>query len=71
MINAHINKIKVINNLEKLFTKKHVNKIIKFMKLDKKNYSENINLILIKDFGKIKSDFQISSKNLKNYLLKN
>ena len=70
-INNHINKIKTVNNLEKLFKKKHINKIIKFMKSDKKNNSDKINLILIKDFGKIKTDFQITSTKLKSYLLKN
>ena len=38
------------------------------MKSDKKNNSNNINLILIKDFGKIMTDFQISSSNLKKYI---
>ena len=71
LINNHINKIKTVNNLEKLFKKKHINKIIKFMKSDKKNNSDKINLILIKDFGKIKTDFQITSTKLKGYLLKN
>ena len=71
LINNHINKIKSVNNLEKLFKKKHINKIIKFMKSDKKNNSDKINLILIKDFGKIKTNFQITSKKLKTYLLKN
>ena len=41
------------------------------MKSDKKNNSDKINLILIKDFGKIKTDFQITSTKLKSYLLKN
>ena len=40
------------------------------MKSDKKNKSEKINLILIKDFGKIKTDFHIDPKKLKNYLYK-
>ena len=41
------------------------------MKSDKKNNSEKINLILMKDFGRIKTDFQINPLKLKNYLLKN
>ena len=39
------------------------------MKSDKKNNSEKINLILIKDFGKIKIDFQINPLILKRYIL--
>ena len=54
-----------INNL---FKKKHVTKIMNYMKSDKKNNSNNINLILIKDFGKIIIDFQISPSNLKKYI---
>ena len=54
--------------IEKLFKKKHVSKIINYMRSDKKNNSNNINLILIKDFGKIIVDFQISPSNLKKYI---
>ena len=54
--------------IKKFFKKKHANKILNFMKSDKKNNSNNINLILIKDFGKIKIDFQINSSNLKKYI---
>ena len=68
IITKHINKIDTIKRLEKLFNKKQINKIIYFMKSDKKNKSEKINLILIKDFGKIKTDFHIDPKKLKNYL---
>ena len=54
--------------IEKLFKKKHVSKIMNYMRSDKKNNSSNINLILIKDFGKIIVDFQISPTNLKKYI---
>ena len=39
------------------------------MKSDKKNKSNKINIILIKDFGKIKTDFQINADKLKKFLL--
>ncbi len=71
IINNHIKKIKILNNLEKLFRKKHINKIINFMKSDKKNSSEKINLILIKDFGKIETNFQIIPSKLKKFLFEN
>ncbi len=64
----HINKIGMIPEIKKLFKKKHVPKIVNYMKIDKKNNSNNINLILIKDFGKIIVDFQISPSNLKKYI---
>ena len=38
------------------------------MKLDKKNISSKINLILLKDFGKIETHFQIDHFVLKKFL---
>ena len=64
----HINRIGLKQKIKKLFKKKHIPKIVNFMKSDKKNSSNNINLILIKDFGKIIVDFQISPSNLKRYI---
>ncbi len=64
----HINKIGMKPKIEKLFKKKHVSKIMNYMRSDKKNNSNNINLILIKDFGKIIVDFQISPSDLKKYI---
>jgi 3-dehydroquinate synthetase len=39
-------------NIKKYFKKKDVNKIISFMKKDKKNFSSKLNLILLKRVGK-------------------
>ena len=64
----HINRIRMKPKIEKLFKKKHVTKIMNYMRSDKKNNSNNINLILVKDFGKIIIDFQINPTNLKKYL---
>ena len=64
----HINKIEMKPKIEKLFKKKHASKIMNYMRSDKKNNSNNINLILIKDFGKIIVDFQISPSHLKKYI---
>ena len=60
-------------NMSKFFKKKEINKIIYFMKKDKKNLNEKINLILLKKIGKtIKPNtFNISSHALKNFLVKN
>ena len=38
--------------IEKIFKKQEINKIIHFMKKDKKNLNEKINLILLKKIGK-------------------
>ena len=64
----HINKIGMKPKIEKLFKKKHISKIMNYMRSDKKNNSNNINLILIKDFGKIIVDFQIRPSDLKKYI---
>ena len=39
------------------------------MKSDKKNNSKDINLILIQNFGKIKTNYQISENSLKKFLI--
>ncbi len=65
---SHINRIEMKPKIKTLFKKKHVSKIMNYMKSDKKNNSNKINLILIKDFGKIIVDFQIIPSNLKKYI---
>ena len=57
-----------INNY---FNKKHATKILNFMRNDKKNNSNKINLILIQDFGKIIIDYQIASSTLKKFISNN
>ena len=68
LIIKHIDRLCLRKKYNELFKTHNLNKIIKFMKSDKKNNSNGINLILMKDFGKIKIDFQISEKNLKKFL---
>ncbi len=67
----HIHRIGMNSKILNLFKKKDAGKILSFMKSDKKNNSQNINLILIKDFGSIKLDFQINYSSLKKYLSMN
>tara|TARA_Y100000590_G_scaffold402704_1_gene488684 strand:- start:2641 stop:3747 length:1107 start_codon:yes stop_codon:yes gene_type:complete len=69
LINNHIKKIKLPFQNKKLIKIKDIEKIIFFMKSDKKNYSKKINLILMHDFGKIKTNFQITDINLKKFLI--
>ena len=68
-VKNHLNKIPLKKNFKNLFKIKEVNKIISFMKSDKKNISKKINVILIKDFGKIKLNFHINYFILKKFLL--
>tara|TARA_Y100000590_G_scaffold316102_2_gene357479 strand:- start:57 stop:1160 length:1104 start_codon:yes stop_codon:yes gene_type:complete len=67
----HIDKIGMSQKISNFFKKKHTSKILNYMKNDKKNNSNNINLILIKNFGKIKIDFQINYLSLKKYISNN
>ena len=51
LIESHIKELKY-HNLKKYFNKKSVKTIVNFMARDKKNYSKNINLILLKRVSK-------------------
>ena len=66
----HINYLKFPSHLKYYFKKKHVSKIIKYMKSDKKNNSSKINLILIKKIGKIMSGSRFSESIIKKFLVK-
>ena len=69
LITDHLNKIPLNKSFKELFKKKDINKIISFMKSDKKNNSEYINIIVIKNFGKIKINYQINHYSIKKFLL--
>jgi len=69
LIINHIAKIPLNKSFKKLFKKKDIYKIISFMKSDKKNNSKNINIILIKNFGEIKINYQISQTELRKFLI--
>ena len=62
LIVSHINHLNLSKNLKKFFSKKNIDSILNFMKSDKKNNSNNINLILLKNIGKpvINSNIKIS-----------
>ena len=69
LIKEHIDMLDLKKKFNKLFKPNNLNNIIAFMKSDKKNNSKKINLILMKDFGKIEKNFQISEFKLKKFLL--
>ena len=50
-------------NINKIFRKKDLKKIIYFMKKDKKNINEKINLILLNKIGKTTLPKEISLKS--------
>ncbi len=68
-IKKHLKKIPLKKNFKNIFNKKDVSKIISFMKSDKKNTSKKINIILIKNFGQIKTNYQFDQNTLKQFLI--
>jgi len=62
-IKKHYNNLKLLTSIKKIFKKNEINKIIYFMKKDKKNIDEKINLILLKKIGKTTKPGQIALKN--------
>ena len=70
LINNHINKIEIKNKYKDLFNKRKITSILNFMKSDKKNKSDSINLILIRNFGKLNLNYQAKSGELNKFLFK-
>ena len=62
----------LIKNFTSYFSNKSMNKIVDYMKIDKKNYDDKINLILIKRIGKTTKpgSFRIKPQKLKADLKK-
>ena len=69
-ISNHINNLKLSLNLNHYFKKKDINSLIKYMKLDKKNSSSDINLILIKKIGKVILNSTFKEKKIKKFFNK-
>ena len=67
MILSHLTKLK-FNNLNNFFKMKDLNKIIKFMTVDKKNTSKKINFITLKKIGIVNINNQINSSFIKNFI---
>ena len=65
----HYLKANLPNNIKKYFSKKDINKIIKFMKNDKKNISNDINLILLNNIGKVNYKNIFYTSKLKQFFL--
>ena len=58
--------------MSKVFKKNEIKKIVNFMKKDKKNLDEKINLVLIKKIGKATTlDTSINADKLKKFLIEN
>ena len=62
-IKKHYLSLNLPISISKIFKKNEINKIIYFMKKDKKNINENINLILLNKIGKTTRPGEISLKS--------
>jgi len=74
LIENHLNKLGLPNNINKFFSIRHLNKILSFMKKDKKNNTNKINLVLLKKIGapiyKLQFDVEKIHFFLRNELIK-
>ena len=70
LIKKHYLNLKLPMNINKIFKKNEINKIIYFMKKDKKNVDEKINLILLNKIGKTTKpkEFSLKSDEIRNFL---
>jgi len=64
----HIESLNLKINIRKFFEKKDIKKIINFMKLDKKNNSQRINLILLKKIGKAEINLNFKINKIYSFL---
>ena len=68
-ISKHINKINNKFYLRNYFKIKSIDKIIKFMATDKKNFDDKVNLVLIKKIGNVSFNYKFSQKKIKEFFL--
>ena len=69
-ITEHIKQLNFKFIKKKFFNVKNIEKIINFMKMDKKNKSSKINLILIKKIGNPKINMNYSADKIRSFLKK-
>ena len=68
LIKKHYINLNLNINIKKVFKKSEISKIVHFMKKDKKNTSEKINLILLKKIGKKPKRISMDSNQIKKFL---
>ena len=61
---GHYKKFKLPVNLNKIYSKKNISKILSFMMKDKKNNNNKINLVLLKKIGKVNYNCQFNDSRL-------
>ena len=70
IITSHIKNFNLPNDIKKYFSLKDAKKILSFMVNDKKNNTNEINLILLKKIGSPLIDKRFNKKKLKIFLNK-
>ena len=68
LIENHLNKLNLPRNINKFFSIKNLNKILSFMKKDKKNITNKVSLILLKKIGSPVHKFQFDEKKISLFL---
>tara|TARA_B100000787_G_scaffold160731_1_gene139965 strand:- start:312 stop:1418 length:1107 start_codon:yes stop_codon:yes gene_type:complete len=70
VIENHLNKLNLPRNINKIFSIKNLNEILSFMKKDKKNNMNKINLVLLKKIGSPIYKLQFDEKKILLFLRK-
>ena len=70
LIENHLNKLSLPKNINKFFSIKNLSKILYFMKKDKKNNTNKINLVLLKKIGSPIYKQQFDEKKINLFLKK-
>ena len=70
LIKSHLIKFQLPRNINNNFKKKNLNQIISFMKKDKKNNNQKINLVLLKKIGTPNYNLEFQNKELYSFLKK-
>ena len=70
LIENHLNRLSLPRDIKKRFSIKDLNKILSFMKKDKKNHTKKINLVLLKKIGSPTYKLQFDEKKINFFLRK-
>ena len=70
LIENHLNYLNLPRDINKLFLIKDINRILSFMKKDKKNNTKNINLVLLKKIGSPVYKLEFNEKKINLFLRK-
>jgi len=70
LIESHLNELSLPMNVNKFFSIDNLNKILSFMKKDKKNKSKKINLVLLKRIGQPSYNLEFDKNKIYSFLKK-